>query len=290
MRLSWWIVILAVAAGCSSETKVVVGSKDFIEQDILGELLAQELEAHGVPVERRFHLGGTLVSHRALVEGSIDLYVEYTGTALSAILEQPVIHDPDSVLASVRREYRDRWELEWAAPLGFENTFALVVRGVAADSFRLETIEDLARMAPWWTAGFGPEFMVRPDGYAGLQAHYGVEFGAVKQLDLGLMYRALVEGDIDVAVANSTDGQIVGLDLKVLEDNRHYFPPYQAAPIIRSETLDRFPVVREALDVLGNALTADDMRRLNYDVGVGGEHYASVVRDWRARRSADDTP
>lgn len=278
-------VALGIAlAACGGEGPVVVASKNFVEQDILGELLAQELEASGVPVERRLHLGGTFVCHNALVEGEADLYVEYTGTAYTAILERTGTVDPDSILLAVESEYADRWDLAWGPPLGFENTFALVVRSADADSLGLVTISDLARAAPGMTAGFGPEFMAREDGYSGLSRAYGFEFGEVRQLELGLMYRALEEGEIDVAVANSTDGQIAGLDLVVLRDDRQYFPPYQAAPVVRREALEQHPAVWEALLGLEETLNDETMRELNHQVAVEGKDAAAVVRAWRESR------
>jgi osmoprotectant transport system substrate-binding protein len=277
--------LLAISlASCGGEGPVVVVSKNFVEQDILGELLAQELEATGVPVERRLHLGGTFVCHNALVEGEADVYVEYTGTAYTAILERTGTADPDSVLLAVESEYADRWDLAWGPPLGFENTFALVVRRADADSHGLTTISDLAQAAPGMTAGFGPEFMAREDGYAGLSRAYGFEFGEVRQMELGLMYRALEEGEIDVAVANSTDGQIAGLDLVVLRDDRQYFPPYQAAPVVRRETLEQHPAVWEALLGLEETLNDETMRELNHQVAVEGKDAAAVVRAWRESR------
>jgi len=279
----------AALAGCGGEESVVVASKNFVEQDILGELLAQEIEARGVPVERRLHLGGTFVCHNALVQGEADVYVEYTGTAYTAILERPPISDPDAVLLAVESEYADRWDLAWGPPLGFENTFALVVRREDADSHALATISDLVAVAPRWTAGFGPEFMAREDGYEGLKRAYGIEFGNVRQLELGLMYRALEGGEIDVAVANSTDGQIAGLDLVVLRDDRAYFPPYQAAPVVRRETLERSPAVWDALVGLEDALGAEAMRRLNHAVAVEGRDAAEVVREWRQSRGSQST-
>jgi osmoprotectant transport system substrate-binding protein len=271
-------------AGCGGGGPVVVASKNFVEQDILGELLAQELEASGVPVERRLHLGGTFVCHNALVEGEADVYVEYTGTAYTAVLEREATADPDSVLLVVESEYADRWDLAWGPPLGFENTFALVVRRPDADSLGLTTISDLASEAPGMTAGFGPEFMARQDGYPGLSRVYEFEFGEVRQMELGLMYRALEEGQIDVAVANSTDGQIAGLGLVVLRDDRQYFPPYQAAPVVRRDTLERHPAVWEVLLGLEESLTDETMRELNHQVAVEGKDVAAVVRTWRESR------
>ena len=278
------IPLAVVVLACGGEGPVVVASKNFVEQDILGELLAQELEASGVPVERRLHLGGTFVCHNALVEGEADVYVEYTGTAYTAILERTGTADPDTIRLAVESEYADRWDLAWGPPLGFENTFALVVRSADADSLGLVTISDLARAAPGMTAGFGPEFMAREDGYAGLAGAYGFEFGDVRQLELGLMYRALEDGQIDVAVANSTDGQIAGLDLVVLRDDRQYFPPYEAAPVVRREMLERHPAAWEVLVALEGALNAVTMRELNHQVAVEGKDAAAVVRAWRESR------
>jgi glycine betaine/choline ABC-type transport system substrate-binding protein len=274
-----------ILAACGGERPVVVASKNFVEQVVLGELVAQELEARGVDVERRLHLGGTFVCHNALVAGEADVYVEYTGTAYTAILERPPISHPDSVLLAVESEYAERWDLAWAPALGFENTFALVVRRADADSLGLATISDLAAVADDMTAGFGPEFMAREDGYPGLSRTYGLAFGDVRQLELGLMYRALEGGEIDVAVANSTDGQIEGLDLVVLRDDRRYFPPYHAAPVVRREVLERVPAVWDALASLEGALDVTEMRRLNRRVAVDGGDPALVVREWRAARS-----
>jgi glycine betaine/choline ABC-type transport system substrate-binding protein len=278
------LVALGVAIGCGGEDPIVVASKNFTEQDILGEIVAQELEARGVPVDRRFHLGGTFVCHNALVDGQADVYIEYTGTAYTAILEHAPISDPDSVMLTVESEYAERWDLAWGPPLGFENTFVLVVRAGDADSLGLTTISDLARVANGLTAGFGPEFMAREDGYAGLREAYGLEFGEVRQMELGLMYRALEEGEIDVAVANSTDGQIAGLGLAVLRDDRRYFPPYQAAPVVRREILERVPAAWEAIQGLEGILDDAAMRELNRRVAVAGEDAAAVVRQWRQTR------
>lgn len=281
--------LLVLGLACGPADPVVVGSKNFTEQDVLGEILAQELEARGVPVERRFHLGGTFVCHNAIVDGEIDLYPEYTGTALTAILKRSPIQDPERAFREVADAYAARWRLEWGPPLGFENTFALVVRRADAESLDLTTITDLGPAAVRMRAGFGPEFMAREDGYPGLAKAYGFEFGRILQLDLGLMYRALAEREIDVAVANSTDGRIESLDLVVLTDDRRYFPPYQAAPVVRSETLGRHPAVGEVLAGLEGSLDEAGMRALNREVEAGGD-LASVVRAWRERRGRRQEP
>jgi osmoprotectant transport system substrate-binding protein len=279
------VLTVLAAAGCGGGESVVVGSKDFLEQDVLAEIIAQELEARSVQVERRLHLGGTHLAHEALSSGQIDLYVEYTGTAYVEILDHEPINNPERVYEVVEREYLSRWDLVTGPPLGFENTFAFVVRKADAESLSMSTISDLAEMASQWTIGVGPEFLDRADGYRGVTAAYGLEFGDVRQMDLGLLYRALVEREIDVAVGNSTDGQIAALDLVVLRDDRRFFPPYQAVPVVRRETIERNPEVWDVLQSLTGAISAETMRELNRAVVDGDEDVASVVRRWRATRS-----
>jgi glycine betaine/choline ABC-type transport system substrate-binding protein len=273
-------------AGCGPkrDSEIVVGSKNFTEQYVLGELLAQQIEAHTpLRVDRRLNLGGTFVCHQALLAGQLDLYVEYTGTALTAILGGPVSSDPPAVYQAVRDGYRSRFSLEVGAPLGFDNTFAIVVRQEDARQLGLRAISDLARVAQQWRAGFGYEFMERSDGYAGLAKAYGLRFGSDPRImDLGLLYRALAERQVDVVAGNSTDGQIAALGMVVLEDDRHYFPPYQAVIVARTETLGRHADLRAALDALGGKISDDEMRGMNY--AVDGQHRdpASVVREFRA--------
>src|SRR5262249_2703242 len=212
---------------------------NFTESDLLAEIVAQQIERRtGLPVERRLHLGGTFVCHEAITTGAIDLYVEYTGTAFTAILKQTPIADPDSVSRFVNAEYGRRFQLHWTPPFGFENTFAILVRHADATRFRLKAISDLARVAAGWKAGFGYEFLERVDGFAGLARTYGLRFSQPPTaMDLGLTYRALADGKVDVIAGNSTDGQIAALDLVQLTDDRHYFPPYQAAPVVRNAVL-----------------------------------------------------
>jgi len=280
------IAAVALAAACNQGGPVVVGSKDFVEQDVLGELVAQELEAAGIPVERRLHLGGTNLAHTALRNGQIDLYPEYTGTMLTAILDMEPGGDAEQVFTTVEEAYLERWDLVVGRSFGFENTFALIVRASDADSLGLGTISDLASHAAAMTAGFGPEFGSRADGYPAVREAYGFTFGDVRQMDLGLLYRALDEGRIDVAVGNSTDGQILAFDVTVLEDDRDAFPPYQAVPVVRRETLERHPVVWDVLKSLRDALDEEAMRSLNAAVVVDRVDVATAVRRWRATRSA----
>lgn len=280
-------LLLATATlTCSHQQKIIVGSKNFTESDLLAEIVAQQIERRtGLPVERRLHLGGTFVCHQAIVTGGIDTYVEYTGTAFTAILKQTPISDPDSVLRFVNTEYGRQFQLRWTAPFGFNNTFAILVRHADATKFRLKTISDLAAVAPHLKAGFGYEFLERQDGFAGLAKTYGLRFSQPPtSMDLGLTTRALADGKVDVIAGNSTDGQIAALDLVQLTDDRHYFPPYQAAPVIRRDLLERYPKVAAALAELGGRISDAEMRRLNALADVEHRDIADIAREWLANR------
>ncbi len=275
------------SCGGSGPRPIVVGSKNFTEQSILGELLAQQIEnATGQPVERRFYLAGSFICHQAILAGRIDAYVEYTGTALTAILKESPGRDPAAVYERVRAEYARRFGLEVLPSLGFNNTFVLVVRGEDARRLNLKTLSQAAAFAPRWRLGVGYELIERPDGYNGLVKTYGLQFReAPRLMDLGLIYRALKEKQVDMVVGNSTDGLIAALDLAVLGDDRHYFPPYEAVPIVRQDSLERVPALRAALVALAGKISEEDMRRLNY--AVDGEHRDArdVVREFlRSRR------
>lgn len=265
----------------ASAGRITVGSKDFTESLILAELLAQAIEAKtDVQVDRQFELGGDLV-HRALVSGQIDAYVEYTGTAFTAILKHRPITDPRAVYEQVQRDYGEQFNCEWLAPLGFNNTFAILVRGDEARRLNLKTVSDAAVYAPQWRAGFGQDFMSRADGYPGFARAYGLKFAAApREMDLSLSYQALANGQVDLIAGNSTDGLIDRLGLVQLEDDRHYFPPYEAAPVFRRETLDRYPQIREAVNRLAGKLTDAEMRRLNYAVDGDKRDVKEVVREF----------
>lgn len=264
-----------------SPSSIVIGSKNFTEQDILGEIVAQQLERAGLRVTRRFHLGGTFVCHEALVAGDVDVYVEYTGTALVGILRMAPVSDPDSALAVVRAEYLARFGAEWLRPLGFNNTFVMLVRGTDARRLSLVRLSDAAPHARRWRAGFGYEFLEREDGWPGLARAYGLSLVAPPTvMDLGLTYRALAEGRVDLIAGNSTDGQIEALDLAVLRDDRGYFPPYHAVPVARTEVLEREPRLRAALEALAGLIDDATMRRLNRLVDVERRDVASVVREF----------
>jgi osmoprotectant transport system substrate-binding protein len=264
----------------------VIGAKNFTEQVVLGELLAQEIEAKSnLKVERRFYLAGSYICNQALVSGRIDAYVEYTGTALTAILKQPVDRNSNSVFDTVRRLYASRYNISVGRPLGFENTFAMVVRGDDARRLRLTTLSQAAQYTPQWRLGVGYEFEQRPDGLPGLSAAYGLKFAAPpRTMDLGLLYRALNAHQVDIIAGNSTDGPIEAFGLTALEDDKHYFPPYQAVPLVRKEALQRWPQIQTALDALAGQVTADDMRSMNE--AIDGQHRdpGDVVRAFRHRK------
>ena len=263
---------LLLACGPAREERIVVGSKNFTEQVILGEIIAQHLEARtGLRVDRRFYLSGTYICHQAILAGRIDLYVEYTGTALTAVLKEPPRGSPADVYRRVRTAYGERFGLEMTEPLGFNNTFAIVVRGEDARRLNLRTLSQAGAHTPTWRAGFGYEFMERPDGFRGLANTYQLRFArAPRIMDLGLLYRALKEEQVDLVAGNSTDGLIAALDLVVLEDDRNYFPPYEAVPVVRQETLARHPALGRALSELAGKISAEEMRRLNY--ALDGQH------------------
>jgi osmoprotectant transport system substrate-binding protein len=280
--LSFFVLGLLSACNPDRHSGIVVGSKNFSEQSLLGEIVAQHLEARThQPVTRRFYLAGSYICQQALLAGRIDTYVEYTGTALTAILHDPLESNPSAVFGRVQSEYQKRFGLEVLPSLGFNNTFAIVVRGEDARRLNLKTISDAAPYTPRWRAGFGYEFMERPDGYPGLARTYGLSFsGPPRILDLGLLYRALLEKQVDLVAGNSTDGLLSARDLVMLEDNKHYFPPYEAVPIVRSDTLARHPEVRTALLELSGKINDAEMRKMNYE--VDGEHrdIADVAREF----------
>ena len=285
--------LLVWLPGCSPPRfdRPVIGAKNFTEQVVLGELLAQHIEAKtGLKVERRFYLAGSYIAQQALLSGRIDAYVEYTGTALTAILKQPPIHMQDPAqnqaasLATVRRLYAQRFHVTATEPLGFENTFAMIVRPGDPGMASIGTLSQAVAAAPKWRLGVGYEFEERPDGLHGLESAYGLRFSsAPRTMDLGLLYRALAAHQVDIIAGNSTDGPIAARHLKVLTDDKHYFPPYQAVPLVREAALQHWPQLRGAFADLAGKVSADDMRAMNE--AVDGEHkdVADVVRAFRAQ-------
>jgi len=273
-RLLAIVAALGLMLSClpSRENRIVIGSKNFTEQLILGELIAQHIEAKNhLPVERRFYLAGTYICHQAILAGRIDIYPEYTGTALTAILKESPGGTRQEVYDRVKAEYEKRFKLEVGRPFGFNDTFAIEVRGEDARRLHLKTISQAAAYAPEWRAGFGYEFMERPDGFKGLAATYGLHFaGPPRIMDLGLLTRALKDKQVDLIAGNTTDGLIPALDLVILKDDRNYFPPYEAVPIVREPVLAKHPEIRDALQDLAGTISDEEMRQLNF--AVDGEH------------------
>jgi osmoprotectant transport system substrate-binding protein len=274
------LLLLLTACDPPRSSHIVIGAKNFTEQVVLGELLAQEIEASGGgKVERRFWLAGSYLCQQALVSGRIDAYVEYTGTALTAILKQPPSRDPRVVNDIVRRLYAQRYKVRVGPGLGFEDTFAMVVRGDDAARLGLRTISDVAKITP---LGVGYEFAERPDGLPGLRAAYGLHFaGPPRTMELGLLYRALALHQVDIVAGNSTDGAIRELGFVALQDDRHYFPPYEAVPLVREDALARWPAIGVALSKLAGKISADDMRAMNLAVEQQHRDVEAVVRQFR---------
>ncbi|MBE9053645.1 ABC transporter substrate-binding protein [Nostocales cyanobacterium LEGE 11386] len=270
-------------ANITSRGDIVVASKDFTEQDILGELLAQQIEdTTNLTVTRRPRLGGSFVCHNAIIAGQIDAYIEYTGTAFTGILKQQAINDPKVVHEKLKQAYAQQFNLEVMPSLGFENTFAMIVRGEDAKRYNIQTLSDAAKYTPQWRGGFGYEFLERQDGFPGLAKTYNLRFAKPPQImDLGLIYRALIQKQVDMIAGNSTDGQISRLGLVVLQDDKKYFPPYEAAPIFRQETLNKYPQLRNAINQITGKITADEMRQLNYLVEGELQDIKDVVREFR---------
>jgi osmoprotectant transport system substrate-binding protein len=288
------VVLLALLAlvACAPPRSghIVIGAKNFTEQVVLGELLAQEIEASGAgKVERRFWLAGSYLCQQALISDRIDGYVEYTGTALTAILKQPLPKpgtcDEACVHAEVARLYQQRYAVRVEPGLGFENTFAMVVRGNDAQRLGLKTISDVAKVSPPMRLGVGYEFAERPDGLRGLSAAYGLKFdGTPRTMELGLLYRALASKQVDIVAGNSTDGAIKAQGFVALEDDRHYFPPYEAVPLMREDSLKRWPQIGVAMDRLAGKVSDDEMRAMNLAVDLEHRDVAEVVREFRARK------
>ena len=278
IRLGWQIYAvlfaLLVSLSCSRSpaNRVVVGSKNFTESFILAELIAQQIENRtNLKVERRFYLAGTYICHQAILAGRIDIYPEYTGTALTTVLKQKPTRDKNDVYQRVKSEYERLFDLTIGPAFGFNNTFAMQIRGEDARRLNVKTLSEAAQFAPQWRAGFGYEFMERPDGYRGLAVTYGLHFAEPPRImDLGLLARALKDRQIDLAAGNATDGLIPALDLFVLADDKHYFPPYEAVPVVRQQILREHPEVGAALDQLANQISDSEMQKLNY--AVDGQH------------------
>ena len=286
--ISALLVVALLLPSCSPShaDRIVVGSKNFTESFLLGEMVAQQIEAHTrLKVERRFYLAGTYICQQAILAGRIDVYPEYTGTALTAILKQNASGDKQEVYQRVKSEYERRFGLTLGPAFGFNDTFAMEIRGEDARRLKIQTLSQAAGFASQWRAGFGYEFMERPDGYRGLAATYGLHFAEQPRImDLGLLARALKDHQIDLAGGNATDGLVPAFGFFVLADDRHYFPPYEAVPVIRQQTLREHPEVAPVVAELAGKISDEEMQSLNY--AVDGQHRdaTEVVREFLRRK------
>jgi osmoprotectant transport system substrate-binding protein len=279
------IIVSCTGGGGDTESvdaaTIRVGSKDFTEQFIIGEMYALVLEDAGFQVERKLNLGGTPVAQAALESNEIDLYPEYTGTGLLTVLKQPANSNQEEVYQTVADGYKEQFNLVWLEPSPMNNTQALAMTQEGSDSLGVKTISDLAAKAGELTMIGPPEFEAREDGLPGIKAGYGdFELEEYKAVDPGLRYQALVDGEADVAVAFGTDGEIAAFDLVLLEDDRQLFPPYQVAPVIRQEALDANPGIADALNELSPLLTNEIMQQLNYEVSGNQREPAEVAREF----------
>jgi osmoprotectant transport system permease protein len=260
---------------------ITIGSKNFTEQFILGEILAQQIENHTkLKVNRKFNLGGTFIAHEAVKAGKIAGYVEYTGTAFTAVLKEKVITDPQIVYEKTKQAYQEKYNLTVMQPLGFESTFAMIIRGDDAKKWQVKTLSEIAKYTPQMQAGFGYEFLERADGYPGLSKTYGLKFGKIKQMDLGLMYQALKEKQVDLVAANSTDGLIPVLNLVILADDKKYFPPYEAIPVFNQEILQKYPELADTINQLAGKISTAEIQQMNYQVDNQSQPVEDVVREW----------
>jgi osmoprotectant transport system permease protein len=293
-RYIWFAIggiILAIASSVffnygRSTPPIVIGSKNFTEQVILGELLAQQIENNTpLKVDRRFNLGGTFICHEAVKAGKIDGYVEYTGTSLTAILKEKPIANPQTVFDRVKQEYLQKFQLSVLPSLGFNNTFAMIIRGEDADRWQIKTLSSAAKYTPQMRAGFGYEFIERADGYPGLAKTYGLKFASPpQQMELGLMYQALKEKKVDLIAANSTDGLIPALKLQILADDKNYFPPYEAVPVFNQATLNKYPSLQPAIAKLAGVISTEAMQQMNYRVDNRSIPVERVVSEFLASK------
>ena len=276
--VTWVTWVTGVACERSA---IVVGSKNFSEQVILGEIVALLLEERGLSVDRRLNLGGSFICHSAVESGQMDVYIEYTGTALTAILKEPVLHDPEEVYRKVQAEYSDRYRLAWGPPLGFNNTYAMAMRSELAETLGLSRISDLVDHVETIRTGFGHEFLERQDGYPGFTKAYGLDFATPPRgMELGLIYQALVEEKVDLIAGNSTDGLIERFGLTVLEDDQRFFPPYYAAPVYRPDTAEAHPAFGEVIQMLGGAIDETAMRSMNRAVDIDRRRASDVAKEF----------
>jgi osmoprotectant transport system substrate-binding protein len=284
--IAGFLILVLLVSACRPKDQITVGSKNFTEQVILGELLSQYIEKKmHIPVNRKLNLGGTFICHKALINGEIDLYVEYSGTAYTAILKKEPKQDAHQVFEEAKNAYREKFHLDWTAPLGFNNTWAMIIRSEDARRLGIRTLSEAAKYAPQWKAGFGYEFMERKDGFPGLASVYGLHFAeSPRVMDLTLTYKAVAEKKVDFVAGDVTNGLIQKLDLTVLQDDKHYFPPYEAAPVVREATLQKYPGLEKALNDLENTIPEEKMREMNYSVDAEHRDAAEVVAAFLKKR------
>jgi glycine betaine/choline ABC-type transport system substrate-binding protein len=275
------IILIGITACGGGEKRVTIGSKEFTEQIILREMMAALIEGNSdIKTEQKF-LGGTLICFNSLKNGEIDLYAEYTGTALTAILKQEPMTNPQEVYDTVKDAFQEQYNLIWLKPLGFNNTYTLTMRREQAEQLGIQKISDLEPHKDDLESGFTHEFTERPDGYPGLIEHYGWELDQEpKGMDPGLMYKAIAEGDVDLICGFATDGRIPAFDLVMLEDDKQFFPPYYAAPVVRSDTLEKYPELESILNKLAGKLDNKAMGQLNYQVDEEGRKAAEVAMEF----------
>jgi len=280
--LGFSLAMLIASCTVKPDNLITIGSKNFTEQKILGELLAQHIEANtDLKVERKLNLGGTFICHNALTTGEIDAYVEYTGTAFTAILNNEPLSNPQEVYQQTKQQYDQQFNLEVMPSLGFNNTFAIVIRGEDARKLQVQNISQIAQKTPLWRVGFGEEFLNRKDGFSGLAETYNLRFAeSPKVMNVARVYPALKDKQVDLVVGNSTDGQIGRLDLVVLKDDRLFFPPYQAVPVVRQQTLQKHPELREVFQKLSGKISASEMQRLNFQVEAEKKDVKQVVEQF----------
>jgi len=280
------VVVLMSFLPQQTPATIVIGSKNFTEQIILGELLAQQIESHTkIKVDRRLNLGGTFICHEAVKAGQIAGYVEYTGTALTAVLKKPPETDPTKVYQKVKQQYDRDFQLEVMTPLGFNNTYAIAIRKEDAEKYNIKTISEVAKYTPKWQAGFGYEFLERADGYPGLAKTYNLKFAKPpQQMELGLMYQALAEKKVDLISGNSTESLIPAFNLVVLEDDKNYFPPYQAVPVFNQATLKKYPELGAAINQLAGLISNEKMQEMNYQVDQKHRPVEEVVKELLATK------
>lgn len=276
------VIISALISGCGkSSGTVVIGSKNFTEQIIMGNILATLIEKNtNLKVVRKLNLGGTDVAFNALKSGDIDMYVEYTGTGLVNILKKPTQNNSDAVYNEVKKDFKEKYNLDWLEPIGFNNTYTLAISPSVEEKYHPKTISDLKKISSNLVLGSTMEFTERPDGYPGLKKTYNIKFKSVKGMDSGLRYPAIEKGDVDVIDAFSTDGMLKAYNLTVLKDDKNFFPPYYAAPLVRDDTLKKYPELKDVLNKLAGQINDETMRELNYKVDKLGEDPKTVADDF----------